>query len=167
MKDKKRLFFESLHAQYHVMVQQMCLGFVHGDREVARDLAQEVFINVWNALEQFRGSAAPKTWIYRITVNTCLQHIRKGKGKHNVSLGELEHLPEASDGTATSGHQNLYRAIGKLNEVDRLIIMMVLDELDYEDIANVVGLTPGNLRVKIHRIKKRLKNLLEHEQQLD
>ena len=54
------------------------------------------------------------------------------------------------------------RAIGQLENVDRLIIMMVLDELEYEEIARVIGISENNLRVKIHRIKSKLKTLLNH-----
>ena len=59
------------------MVQQMCLGFVKGDYDKATDLSQEVFIKVWTHLETFKGESSYKTWVYRITVNTCLQLIRK------------------------------------------------------------------------------------------
>ncbi|MGK7397354.1 MAG: RNA polymerase sigma factor [Candidatus Cyclobacteriaceae bacterium M3_2C_046] len=57
----------------------------------------------------------------------------------------------------------MYRAIGRLKEVDRLIIMMLLDECTYDEIANVFGLSEVNLRVKIHRIKKQLKEIMQHE----
>jgi RNA polymerase sigma-70 factor (ECF subfamily) len=144
------------------MVLQMCSGFMKGDREMADDLAQEVFINVWHALPNFRSESSHKTWIYRITVNTCLQQIRKAKKDLRVPL-------EHAGGTAseTTNHEeeravSLMKAIGHLEEVDRLVIMMVLDELEYEEIARVMGISENNLRVRIHRIKARLKTLLQH-----
>ncbi len=146
------------------MVLQMCTGFVKGDVEQAKDLTQEVFINTWNALNKFKGASSYKTWIYRIAANTCLKHIRDRKDKNNVPIGDVVH-PVAEQGTTTQDdeHRYLYLAIGKLAEVDRLIIMMVLDELEYDEIANVVGISAVNLRVKIHRIKKNLKELLQNE----
>lgn len=153
--------FEELHRQYQPMVLQMCLGFVKGDKEQSQDLAQEVFINVWNSLDRFRGEASHKTWIYRITVNTCLQFLRSEKHKTHVALGTVEQAQVAEIAGTDKEHKELYRAIGKLGEVERLIIMMVLDELGYEEIAEVMGLSPGNLRVKIHRIKQQLKKLLQ------
>lgn len=159
--DNGKSLFETLHAQYQPMVRTMCMGFVKGDFDVANDLSQEVFINVWSAIEKFRGDASYKTWIYRITVNTCLQYLRKEKSKQRVSLRAVE----SSLPTETArDDKELYDAIGQLSEIDRLIIMMVLDELAYEEIAKVVGIRPVNLRVKIHRIKSRLKNILEYEQ---
>ena len=157
-----KAFFESLHLQYHPMVLQMCLGFVKGDVALSHDLAQEVFINVWAALAKFRNQSSYKTWIYRITVNTCLQHLRKEKNKQMVSVSSVANLPFSEQAT-DNPHQSLYHAIGQLNEVDRLVIMMVLDELEYVEIAEVTGMSPLNLRVRIHRIKQKLKKLLEHE----
>ncbi len=157
-----RSSFESLHISYQPMVRQMCMGFMKGDREMADDLAQEVFINVWNALPSFRGESSHKTWIYRITVNTCLQQIRKGKKELKVPI---EHATNAVHDASDHEEERaaaLMKAIGQLEEVDRLIIMMVLDELEYEEIARVMGISENNLRVKIHRIKGRIKTLLQH-----
>lgn len=159
--DTEKSLFESLHTQYQPMVRTMCMGFVRGDSDIAHDLSQEVFINVWRAIEKFRGDASYKTWIYRITVNTCLQHLRKEKNRQRVSLNTVETSVPTEPG---KDHKELYDAIGQLSEIERLIIMMVLDELEYEEIAKVVGISPVNLRVKIHRIKSRLKNILEYEQ---
>jgi RNA polymerase sigma factor (sigma-70 family) len=153
--------FEALYQQYHPMVLQVCLGYVQGDRDQAKDLAQEIFINIWRALPQFRGEAAPKTWIYRITVNTCLMYIRTSRRKEKMAQEAVPHLIQ-SDGAeeGEAEYQALYQAIGKLPELDRLIIMMVLDELEYDEIARVVGINAVSLRVRIHRIKNKLRKLL-------
>lgn len=157
--------FESLHKQYQPMVLQMCLGFMKGDEDLAKDLAQEVFINIWNSLSKFRGNSSYKTWVYRITVNTCLLHIRTNKNKQTVDLKEAPTQTAIHEPTGTEGqeYRGLYTAIGKLVELDRLIIMLVLEELDYEEISNVIGIGAINLRVKIHRIKKKIRQYLEEE----
>ncbi len=157
--------FESLHQDYHSMVHQMCKGFMKGQEELAQDLTQETFINVWRSLDKFRGSSSYKTWVYRITVNTCLKFIRSDKAKHQTSLSDHYTISaeEAINSPGESPYQELYQAIGQLSELDRLIIMMVLDELQYPEIADVMGMSEGNLRVKIHRIKKELKKILNHD----
>lgn len=155
-----RSIFETLHTSYQPMVLQMCTGFVKGDKDVAADLSQDIFINVWNALPNFRSESSHKTWIYRIAVNTCLQHLRKSKNRVRVPI---EHAGAVSEpGNDDERASNLMRAIGQLDNVDRLIIMMVLDELEYEEIARVMGISENNLRVKIHRIKLKLKTLMNH-----
>ncbi|WP_224996773.1 RNA polymerase sigma factor [Cesiribacter sp. SM1] len=161
----QKSLFESLHRQYQPAVLQMCLGFMKGDRDLAKDLTQEVFINIWNALPGFRGASSYKTWIYRITVNTCLLHIRNNKTKSTVPLLDVPHpVSSGTDDKEEEDYRELYLAIGKLSELDRLIIMMVLEELEYDEISSIVGINPVNLRVKIHRIKKRLREFIEKEQ---
>jgi len=163
MSQDLRSAFESLHSQYQPMVLHMCRGFVKGDREQAHDLTQEVFINTWNSLPTFRGESSKKTWIYRITVNTCLMWIRKEKKmtKTDWEGSGAEAMAEPHD-QQHEQIEKLYKAIGELEDVDRLIIMMVLDELEYEEISRVIGITENNLRVKVHRIKQRLKTLMQN-----
>ncbi len=156
--------FQNLHAQYFSMVLNLCRGFMKGDRDQAHDLAQDVFINIWNALPGYRAEASYKTWIYRITVNTCLLQIRKDKNKIKVPLETVTVEAETDSTSHAQENENiLYRAIGQLEEVDRLMMMMVLDEIEYEEIARIMGVTENNLRVKIHRIKTKLKTLIEDE----
>ena len=146
------------------MVMQMCLGFSQGDSDKANDLTQETFIKVWKHLESFKGQSSYKTWIYRITVNTCLQLIKKEKRKSSLPIETVAHkLTTEPSNDLTEESMRLYKAIGQLNKIDRLVIMMVLEGQEYEDIAEVIGIQPTNLRVKIHRIKKRLKKILSHE----
>jgi RNA polymerase sigma factor (sigma-70 family) len=162
MQRNNNQLFEQLHRQHYAMVHTVCMGFMKGEKEQANDLSQEVFINIWNALDQFRNEAAYKTWIYRITVNTCLQYLRKER--KIVKLPEetisLLQVPE----TADKNYKTLYTAIGQLNEIERLIIMMVLEEMPYNEISKIMGITETNLRVKIHRIKSNLKKILQHEE---
>jgi RNA polymerase sigma-70 factor (ECF subfamily) len=149
---------KTLHEEYHPMVRQMCLGYVKGDEEMAKDLTQEVFISIWNALPRFEGRSSYKTWIYRITVNTCISHVRKKVPLKETSMPDLP----SEDGQENDPTDQLLHAIGKLPEVERLLIMMVLDELSYSEIAEVTGITEGNLRVRIHRIKNKLKIIMEN-----
>ncbi|MDY0199946.1 MAG: sigma-70 family RNA polymerase sigma factor [Bacteroidales bacterium] len=155
--------FESVYDQHHPMVLQMCLGFVKGDSSTAKDLSQEIFIVVWNNLSKFKGASSYKTWIYRITVNTCLQFVKKDGKVKTVPTTEIENKASVAEDGSTENNNipQLYKAIGELNEVDRLIIMMVLENQDYDCISEVLGIKPTNVRVKIHRIKKRLEIILK------
>ncbi|GMQ24441.1 sigma-70 family RNA polymerase sigma factor [Algoriphagus sp. oki45] len=147
------------------MVMQLCMGFMKGDQDQAKDLTQEVFIQVWNNLGKFRQDATPKTWIYRITVNTCLNFLKKQKNK-DQKLGEIlrdQETTEEIEFTETDPSKMLFEAMGKLSEIDRLVTGLLLDDVPQEEIATILGITEGNLRVKIHRIKLRLKKLIDHE----
>lgn len=159
--------FKTLHSQYHGMVMNLCRGFMKGDKDMALDLVQDVFINIWNALPGYRTEASYKTWIYRIAVNTCLLQIRKDKNKIRVPLEAALHKEDQSVSIVQIENEKiLYRAIGQLEEVERLIIMMVLEEEEYEEIARIMGITENNLRVKIHRVRTKLKTLIENERRI-
>jgi len=118
MKNSNNETFETIYHQHHQMVLQMCLGFVKGDKDTAKDLSQEIFISVWNNLDKFRGASSYKTWIYRITVNTCLQYVKKDKKTRTLSPLELEHQTatiEVEEKTQDAVPQ-LYKAIGQLKK---------------------------------------------------
>ncbi len=164
MRKNKNKSFEAIYHKHHPMVLQMCLGFVKGDKDIANDLSQEIFISVWNNLDKFRGASSYKTWIYRITVNTCLQYVKKEKKERTIPTLEIENQTSIIETEKTTNRNvsELYNAIGQLKKVDRLIIMMVLENQDYDSISEVIGIKPTNLRVKIHRIKKRLETILKN-----
>ena len=165
MKTNKNETFETIYREQHPMVLQMCLGFVKGDKDAANDLSQEIFISVWSNLDKFRGASSYKTWIYRITVNTCLQYVKKDKKTRILTPLEIENQTSitTSDTTEKDNVSQLYQAIGQLKKIDRLIIMMVLENQDYDSISEVIGINPINVRVKIHRIKKRLEKIMKNE----
>jgi len=164
MKKSRTKLFETIYHQHQPMVLQMCLGFVKGDSDIANDLLQEIFISVWNNLEKFKGASTYKTWIYRITVNTCLQHIKKEKKERTYPISEIENQTsvENNENITNPNIQRLYMSIGKLKKIDRLIIIMVLENQDYDSISEIIGIKPTNMRVKIHRIKKRLETILKN-----
>ena len=161
----RHALFKSLHQQYFAMVKQICLGYMKGDGYAAQDITQEVFINVWNALDRFRSEATYKTWIYRITVNTCLLYLR-GLNKARA-IYELTEVHDESTLSAETNEENdykaLYKAIGELPHLDRLIMMLLLEELSYEEISAITGVSGVHLRVKIHRIKKKMRQSIQTE----
>jgi RNA polymerase sigma-70 factor (ECF subfamily) len=154
-----------LYQAHYGMVLQLCLGFSEGREDQAKDLTQEVFIRVWRKLDTFREEASAKTWIYRITVNTCLNFLKKQKSRDR-KLNEALRVRSDTAETPTDGTDQtevLYAAMAKLSEIDRLVTGLVLDGVSQEEIAAILGITEGNVRVKIHRIKKRLQKVIHHE----
>lgn len=146
------------------MVRQLCLGYVKGDRQWAEDLTQEVFINIWNGLDGFRKDASYKTWIYRIAVNKCLLHLRATcKRQHTTELGEAHEVMAEAEHASADSYAALYTAIGELPHLERLIMMMILDELTYEEIGSITGINAVHLRVKIHRIRKKMRQLIKQD----
>lgn len=161
----KRALFEEIYERNKGRIYKLCLGYA-GDHDVAKDLMQDTFVKVWNHLDKFRNDAAVSTWIYRIAVNTCLGYLRTAKNKPSEALNDyiIETKQEEKIDTDIKV-QLLYKSISKLEENDRLIITMVLDDVAYGDIASISGITEGNLRVRIHRIKLKLTEIYKRTEQ--
>lgn len=162
----KEAEFKAIFKANSKKIYHLCYGYT-GDEDAANDLMQETFLKVWQNLEKFRNHALISTWIYRIAVNTCLTYLRSEKRQAKDELTPLiadtqkEELNEKNEHVAL-----LYKCISKLEETERIIITMVLDELPYPEIAAISGITEGNLRVKIHRIKQKLTDLFNHYERL-
>lgn len=139
------------------------MGYVN-DSDWAKDLVQETFISVWKNLPKFRKESAVGTWIYRIAVNNCLRQIeRKKKTVNDQNLVRLPSPEPVEDNNAQL--KFLRKCIAELKEIDRIIISMVLEEIPHKEIAEVLGVSEGNVRVKVHRIKEKLsQKFKEHGQ---
>jgi RNA polymerase sigma-70 factor (ECF subfamily) len=129
------------------------MGYVN-DRDWAKDLVQETFIQVWKSLHTFRNESAVSTWIFRIASNICLRQIERSSKMPKAELPvQIEYK---NDSAIEEQLSILYKCIATLNETERLIISLVLEDLPQKEIADITGIAEGNLRVKIHRIKQTL-----------
>jgi RNA polymerase sigma-70 factor (ECF subfamily) len=146
--------FETIYKTYWQKVFRLCMGYVN-DIDAAKDLAQETFIKVWKQLPKFRNESSIGTWIFRIASNTCLRQIQK-ESKMPKSELPLEIRDEISETNIEKDIQFLYQCISELQEVERIIISLELEDMNQKEIAEIVGLSEGNVRVKIHRIKEKL-----------
>ncbi|AZB00257.1 RNA polymerase sigma factor [Chryseobacterium joostei] len=145
--------FEDIYELYWQKIFRLCMGYVN-DTELAQDLAQETFIIVWQQLPKFRNESSVGTWIFRIASNNCLRQIEKEKRFAKTDLPI--NLEEKKQESMEPQIQMLYQFISELQETDRIIISLELEEVKQAEIANIVGLSESNIRVKIHRIKEKL-----------
>jgi RNA polymerase sigma-70 factor (ECF subfamily) len=146
--------FDEIYTKYSPQIFRVCMGYTN-DADQAKDLTQETFISVWKNLSGFRNQSQISTWIFRIATNNCLRALEKSK---RVTLTDLPYnLPEQqTDEPIEAKLSFLYRCIAQLEEIDRIIISLVLEDVPQADIATIVGLSTGNVRVKIYRIKEKL-----------
>ncbi len=129
------------------------MGYVN-DHELAKDLAQETFITVWEKLPQFKNESGIGTWIFRIAVNKCLRQLETQKRLPKTELKHDLELPKTE--TLDAKVEFLYKCISQLPETDRIIISLELENLKQAEISTIVGISESNVRVKIHRIKEKL-----------
>jgi RNA polymerase sigma-70 factor (ECF subfamily) len=127
--------------------------------EERRDLVQEIHFAVWRSLAGFDRKCSLRTWVYRVAHNTATSHVmRQRRANTNlVSLDETQTLAGKADGeTALDQHQRLERLfhfIQQLNPLDRQLVVLYLEDLDAAAIAEITGISPGNVATRIHRIK--------------
>lgn len=151
-------FFTQLIRDHKRMIYTVCYMFSK-DQEQVNDLFQDVCIKIWNGLESFKGQSDIKTWIYRIALNVCLNFDKKEKRKgEKIQLDVNINLYDEENSKNLQVNQ-LYKRINRLGLVDRGIILLWLEGLSYEEIADIIGITPKNLSVKLVRIREQLKQM--------
>ncbi|MEO0339727.1 MAG: sigma-70 family RNA polymerase sigma factor [Bacteroidota bacterium] len=152
--------FQHIIEQYRASIFKICLGYAATPTE-AEDLLQEALINIWKGLKSFRQEAQLKTWIYRVTVNTCLLSLRKKRIQTtDLSTVQESHFAKHASSEQKEALEQLHQYIQVLPEKDRVIILLYLEELSHQEIAEVVGISANNVGVRISRVKKRLRGLL-------
>ncbi|MBQ0152153.1 MAG: sigma-70 family RNA polymerase sigma factor [Chryseobacterium sp.] len=149
--------FELVYQEYWPRIFRVCRGYLNDD-DLAKDLCQETFVAVWQQLPKFRHEAAVGTWIYKIATNICLRQIHRDNRMPRSELPfQLKETIEKEERQELEQKTRfLYHCISELPEIDRIIISLELEEMKQADIADVVGISPANVRVKIHRIKEKL-----------
>ena len=122
------------------------------------DLFQEIVIQVWRSIPNFKGKSALTTWLYRISLNTALAWTRKERKHQNgrQSLDHVEHILQENTKTRNERLDWLFEKIAQLNEIDRSLMLLLLDGFSYRDMSGILGISESNVGVKINRIKKRL-----------
>lgn len=156
--NKNESEFSDLVRDHKSTIYTVCYMFSKDEDEV-NDLFQETLVNLWKGFGSFRGDSKVDTWIYRVALNTCLTADRKKK-RHaqTVPLTMESNLYEDND-AGSKQVQMLHARIQKLDVIDRAIILMWLENMSYDEIAAVIGITPKNVGVKLFRIKEQLKSM--------
>ncbi|MCR8558418.1 sigma-70 family RNA polymerase sigma factor [Mucilaginibacter sp. BJC16-A38] len=147
------MVFEDIYREYWNKVFRICMGYVN-DADLAKDIAQEIFIIIWKKLPTFRNESAIGTWIYRIASNNCLRQIERQSRMPKTELPEQ--IEDISEPDKEWQSKFLYKCIAELPETDRIIISLELEDVKQAEIAKITGLSESNVRVKIYRIKEKL-----------
>lgn len=131
--------------------------------EDQQDLFQEIVLQLWRSYGSFRGQSKITTWMYRVALNTAITLFRKKtKSPLTSELTEFHHHDlRSEDDEQQQQIDLLYKVIKELPHIERAIVMMYLDDLPYRDIAENLGISEVNARVKMNRLKKTLKELME------
>ena len=149
--------FTHLIKAHKSTIYTMCYMFSKDEDEV-NDLFQETLTNLWKGFDRFEQRCDVRTWIYRVCLNTCISANRKKKRRKTVPLSMDANLFEDHD-EDTRQIGMLHERINRLQLFDRAIILLWLENISYEEIGAVVGISPKNVSVRLFRIKEQLKNM--------
>ena len=150
--------FEKMVREHKGTIYTICYMFSQDNEEVA-DLFQEILINLWKGSGTFRGESSLNSWIWKVSLNTCISSDRKKKRlprKEPLSMN-INLFEDVDEGSRQS---NLLRErISKLGPFDRAIVLLWLENLSYEEIGQIVGISTSNVSVRLVRIKEQLKKM--------
>jgi len=153
--------FEKDIKEHESLIYKVCRIYAYSEAD-KKDLFQEIVIQLWEAYPKYKGQAKFSTWLYRVAINTAITGLRKQKKfitsyEHSTLNDNIidENYHEAEEEKV----QQLYTAIEQLNQVEKAIIMLYMEEKQYDEMEEILGISQGNLRVKMNRIKEKLREL--------
>jgi RNA polymerase sigma-70 factor (ECF subfamily) len=165
MTDRER-FFVDLIREYDARLRRICRTYAP-DEEGRNDLHQDILVQLWRALPAFEGESSAGTWLYRVALNTALDTLRRRSVRRRAEPREATALtgdeaPSPDERVVRDERiERLYAAIDRLEEIDRALILLHLDERSYREIADVLGMSESNVGVRLHRAKRKLADWLE------
>ena len=144
------------------LIHKICRLYTDGE-DAHKDLFQEITIQLWKAFPQFRGDSKFTTWAYRVGLNTAITLYRKKtKSINTIEFdGKLHKIDQDEYNYEEEEHiKLLYQAVQQLNDIEKALVFMYLEDKDYSEIAETLGISEVNARVKMNRIKGKLKTIL-------
>lgn len=147
-------------SQYNAMIHKLCRLYRDGveDRE---DLFQEIVFQLWKSYPKFKGESKLSTWMYRIALNTALASFRR----KTTAINYLEQLPDLAEENPNDElvlrQERLFAVLKLLDDSEKALISLYFEELSYQQIAEIIGITENNVGVKLNRIKAKIKILMK------
>ena len=160
-KDQEHSFIELLEKHQNI-VHKVCRLYTN-DYDAHNDLFQEITIQLWKAYPKFRGDAKFSTWMYRIGLNTAITLYRKSKRRittQDFDTVQFRIKAEEYDDTEEEQLKLLYSAVKQLNDIEKALVFLYLEDKNYKEISETMGISEVNARVKMNRVKNKLRTIL-------
>ena len=154
--DVKEQEFSKMVREQKSTIYTVCYMFSNDEDEVS-DLFQETLINLWKGYESFRHESKLSTWIYRVAMNTCISADRKKRRQGTKVPLSMDIDLYNDEDHETKQVRQLHERIQRLDLIDRALVMMWLEGMNYDEIADVIGISVKSVGVKLVRIKEKLK----------
>ncbi|MBD0374722.1 MAG: sigma-70 family RNA polymerase sigma factor [Flavisolibacter sp.] len=154
--------FEKYIKEHEGLIYKVCRVYAYTEAD-RQDLFQDIVVQLWKAYPKFKGQSKFSTWLYRVAINTAITGLRKQKDF--IDTCEPAALPQPTEEKSSGEEEQwerLYAAIERLNEVEKAIVMLYMEDKSYEEMEDILGISGGNLRVKMNRIKDKLRELTKN-----
>ncbi|MDY8137378.1 RNA polymerase sigma factor [Aquimarina sp. 2201CG5-10] len=160
-KELEHSFVTNLEQNQNI-VHKVCRIYT-SDPDSHNDLFQEITIQLWKAYPKFRGDAKFSTWMYRVALNTAITLYRKSK--RSIKTSDIDTMnfkmkAEEYDDEVEQQLKLMYKAVKQLNDIEKALVFLYLEDKSYREIAETMGVTEVNARVKMNRVKTKLKKIL-------
>lgn len=161
VKDKKILFNEILEGSKGG-IYRVCTAYL-SDPEHRNDLYQEILIAIWHSMDRFEGQSKWNTYIYRIAVNTAIKYCLKVKKENQlITRSDIPDIPQEREQDVEPLIQKMLQCIRLMPDNERILLGLVLENLSYKEIAEILGTEVNHVGVKINRAKKKLLELMKN-----
>ncbi len=157
-------FYQLSILPFASIIIKICRAYTNSQEDF-EDYYQEVCLQIWRSKDNFNQESKWSTWIYRVSLNVCLTHLKRNKNgdKQIVSDALPEEVIDDSKAFVSDEINQLYNAIKHLSEIDRAVILLYLEDKTYLEIAEIIGSNTNNIGVRIKRIKDRLNKYINQE----
>ena len=161
--------FVQLVRTHEALIRRVCRLYCP-DADDRQDLFQEIVLQLWRAYARYeaRPEAKVSTWLYRVALNVAISNLRQRTRQpppERLSAEVLQVAQAAPAGYDADDVAQLYAAIAQLSEVEKAYVLLYLEDRPYDEIADILGITVNNARVKLHRIQDKLRHLFTHAAQ--
>lgn len=156
--------FLLLLEEHQPLLRRVCRMYC-ADSEDRQDLYQELVLQLWRAWPRYeaRPDVKVSTWLYRVALNVAISDLRQRTRRSTSNRLDAAYLSNTSlppaEGPDADDLRQLYRAINRLSDVDKAFVLLYLEERTYEEMADILGVTQNNVRVKMHRVQEKLRQL--------
>lgn len=147
-----------------ILVKKVCCMYSENAHD-KQDLEQEICLQLWRAYPGFKGNSKVSTWLYRVALNTAITFFKKQKRKNseNEVCKEFYDLTSSTDDEAQAEKlTEMRKAINMLSKVEKALVMLYIDEKPYDEIADILGISAVNARVRLTRIKDKLRKTVKN-----
>jgi len=163
LKEKEQEFLNRMESHKGILYKVSKMYMDNSDDQ--QDLFQEIVCQLWKSYDSFRNESQFSTWMYRVAVNTAIVFLKKEKRKVDKYEIASENIRDDESDSYIKENQleHFYKAVQKLDKIDKAIIFYQLEGFSHKEIGDNLGISEGNARVKLNRAKEKLKEIIKNQ----